>query len=148
MKRLHRTQTYFLRVLENLVGGRVKKDELPTAQTTLDLKMIDSIIGRPGENVGEVYRYDELRTAKNASTEGRFSTWASWQTSNENTVVAGAITMRQRQVEPILKILAENKFQLIHNQLVNEDEGVFLLHYWGVGTAENLAKTLRDALKQ
>jgi hypothetical protein len=54
------------------------------------------------------------------------------------------------EVEPVIKALVENGIEVVavHNHMVKEEPKIFFLHYWGVGSAEKLAKGLRAALDQ
>jgi len=77
-----------------------------------------------------------------------FNTWASWQGTPEKAAVAGDFTMLTDEVAPVIKALVENDIEVVavHNHMVNENPRIFFLHYWGVGSAEKLAKGLRAAL--
>jgi len=58
--------------------------------------------------------------------------------------------MLENEVEPVIKALIENGIEVValHNHMIHEQPRIFFLHYWGVGSAEKLAKGLREALNQ
>jgi hypothetical protein len=60
--------------------------------------------------------------------------------------------VRKTQQSPCFgfTILIENGIEVValHNHMVHEQPRVFFLHYWGIGSAEQLAKGLRAALDQ
>ena len=64
--------------------------------------------------------------------------------------MAGDFTMLENEVAPVLKALVENNIEVVavHNHMVHEQPRIFFLHYWGVGSAEQLAKALKAALYQ
>jgi hypothetical protein len=79
-----------------------------------------------------------------------FNTWAAFQGSPDKAAVSGDFAMLENEVAPVIKALIENNIEVVavHNHMVHEQPRIFFLHYWGVGTAEQLAEGLRAALDQ
>ncbi len=79
-----------------------------------------------------------------------FNTWAAFQGTPDKAAVAGDFTMLEDEVEPVLKALIENGIEVValHNHMVHEQPRIFFLHYWGIGSAEQLAKGLKAAIDQ
>ncbi|HJW17416.1 MAG TPA: DUF1259 domain-containing protein [Flavisolibacter sp.] len=128
-----------------------------TVQNTLDAKQLDAILGYKGEMSKGVYKYTIGRPDVKLTEHGvpvttfiGFNTWAAFQGTPEKAAVAGDFTMLENEVEPVLKALIENGIEVValHNHMVHEQPRIFFLHYWGVGSAEQLAKGLRAALDQ
>ena len=126
-------------------------------QNTLDTKKLDEILGYKAEMSKGVYKYTIGRPDVKLTEHGvpvstflGFNTWAAWQGTPEKAAVAGDFTMLENEVEPVLKALIEGGIEVValHNHMVHEQPRIFFLHYWGVGNAEQLAKTLRSALDQ
>lgn len=126
-------------------------------QNTLDTKKLDDILGYKAEMSKGVYKYTIGRPDVKLTEHGvpvstflGFNTWAAWQGTPEKAAVAGDFTMLEYEVEPVLKALIEGGIEVValHNHMVHEQPRIFFLHYWGVGNAEHLAKTLRSALDQ
>jgi hypothetical protein len=124
---------------------------------TLDTKMLDGILGATGEMSKGVYKYtigrpdvQLMEHGIQVSTYLGFNTWAAWQGTPDKAAVAGDFTMREDEVEPVLKALIENGIEVValHNHMVHEQPRIFFLHYWGIGNASQLAKGLRAALDQ
>ena len=122
---------------------------------TLDIAYLDSVIGYKGELSKGVYKYTIgrpditlLEHGKPVSTFMGFNTWASWQGTVQRAAVCGDFAMLEHEVEPVIKALVENKIEVVavHNHMVHESPRIFFLHYWGVGTAADLAKGLKAAL--
>jgi len=126
-------------------------------QNTLDTKKLDEILGYKAEMNKGVYKYTIGRPDVKLTEHGvpvttylGFNTWAAWQGTPEKAAVAGDFTMLENEVEPVLKALIGGGIEVValHNHMVHEQPRIFFLHYWGVGNAEQLAKTLRSALDQ
>ena len=144
-------------LISKLTGGSDKSPREGKGNTVinnLNRSKLDSILGRMGEVEGDVYKYTigRLDVFKAygipTSTFLEFNTWAAWQGTDEKAVVAGDFTMLGNEVSPVIKALAENGFELVHNQIVHEQPDILCLHYLGVGNAEKLAKGLKAAFDQ
>ncbi|MEO6357461.1 MAG: DUF1259 domain-containing protein [Ferruginibacter sp.] len=123
--------------------------------TTIDPKMLDSIIGSKGEWTKGVYKYTIGRPDVSLKEHGvtittffGFNTWAAWQGTPDHAAVAGDFTMLEDEVSAVIKALVENGIEVVavHNHMVHEQPRIFFLHYWGVGNAAQLAKGLKAAL--
>jgi hypothetical protein len=122
---------------------------------TIDTKKLDQILGIKGEMSKGVYKYTIGRPDVQLKEHGMtvtsflgFNTWAAFQGSPEHAAVAGDFAMLENEVDPVIKTLIENGIEVVavHNHMVHEQPRIFFLHYWGVGTAEQLAKGLKAAL--
>jgi hypothetical protein len=132
-----------------------KKDSV---QNTLDTQMLDNFLKvNKGEMSRGVYKHtigrpDVKLKDHNASVSTflGFNTWAAWQGTPDHAAVAGDFAMLEDEVAPVIKALIENGIEVVavHNHMVHETPKIFFLHYWGVGSAEKLAKGLRLALDQ
>lgn len=123
--------------------------------STFDAKFLDDLIGAKGEWSKGVYKYTLgrpdvklLEHGVPVSTFLGFNTWAAWQGSAEHAAVAGDFTMREDEVQAVIKALVTHGIEVVavHNHMVHEQPRIFFLHYWGVGNAEVLAKGLKAAL--
>lgn len=126
-------------------------------ENTLDTKRLDEIIGNKAETSKGVYKYTIGRPDVKLREHGMpvttfmgFNTWAAFQGTPEKAAVAGDFTMLEDEVAPVIKALVENGIEVValHNHMVHEQPRIFFLHYWGIGSAEQLAKGLRAALDQ
>ena len=136
-------------------GANPSSAEKSAVENSLDTKLIDSILGYSGTMNNGVYKITIGRPDVKLKEHGApvstflgFNTWASWQGTPEKAAVAGDFTMLTDEVAPVIKALVENDIEVVavHNHMVNENPRIFFLHYWGVGSAEKLAKGLRAAL--
>jgi hypothetical protein len=140
--------------LKHLSAKNPEHRQVISDTPNLNKARLDSIIGIKGKSAGRVYKY---AVARPVMLRARgipvneflvFDSWAAWQGTNEEAIVTGGLTMLENELAPVLKVLAENGFELVYNHLVYEEPDVFFLHYWGVGNAETLAKGLRAAFNQ
>jgi hypothetical protein len=124
---------------------------------SIDTKMLDGILGTKGEMTKGVYKYTIGRPDVKLTEHGvpvstflGFNTWAAFQGTPDKAAVAGDFTMLENEVEPVLKALIENGIEVValHNHMVHEQPRIFFLHYWGIGSAEQLAKGLKAAIDQ
>lgn len=138
-------------------GKDPKASPADSVNNTLNIGLLDSIIGQKGEMSKGVYKYTIGRPDVALSEHGipistfmGFNTWAAWQGSPEKAAVAGDFTMIENEVESVIKALVENGIEVVavHNHMLHETPRIFFLHYWGVGNAEQLVKGLKAALDQ
>lgn len=136
-------------------GADPKAAKGDSVVNTLNIAMLDSLMAHKGEMNKGVYKYTIGRPdvmlrehGVPISTFMGFNTWAAWQGTPERAAVAGDFTMLMDEVQPVIKTLIENGIEVVavHNHMVHEEPKIFFLHYWGIGTAEKLAKGLRAAL--
>jgi len=124
---------------------------------SLNVEALDKILQYKGEMSKGVYKYTIGRPDVQLREHGvpvttfmGFNTWAAFQGSPDHAAVAGDFTMTEDEVAPVIKTLVENSIEVVavHNHMVHEQPRIFFLHYWGVGSAEQLARALRLALDQ
>lgn len=138
-------------------GKDPKEPRADSVMNTLNIAMLDSIIGHKGEMAKGVYKYTIGRPDVSLKEHGipvstfmGFNTWAAWQGTPEKAAVAGDFTMLENEVAPVIKALVENGIEVVavHNHMVHETPRIFFLHYWGTGAAEKLARAFKTALNQ
>lgn len=136
-------------------GRDPKESPVDSVVNTLNMAMLDSVIGYKGELNKGVYKYTIgrpdvtlLEHGIPVSTFMGFNTWIAWQGEPDRAAVAGDFAMLENEVTQVIKVLVENGIEVVavHNHMVDESPRVFFLHYWGTGNAAQLAKGLRAAL--
>jgi hypothetical protein len=132
--------------------GEIPRVELSPAQTSLDPKAIEDILGVKGQLANGVYKVTIGRTTKMdghevGNTMG-VNTWAAFAGSDAKAVVDGDFVMLEPEVQPVLKALrgAGISIVAIHNHMIGESPRTVFLHYWGVGPTRELAQGLKAAL--
>jgi hypothetical protein len=128
--------------VQNTIDTSALKKIIDGGTTELSKGVFKFTIGRPDVKLTE--------HGTPVSTFLGFNTWAAFQGTPEKAAVAGDFTMLEKEVAPVIKALVENGIEVVavHNHMVQEKPKVFFLHYWGIGSAEELAKALRSALDQ
>jgi hypothetical protein len=132
--------------------GEVPRVELSPAQTSLDPRAIEDVLGVKGQLANGVYKVTLGRTTKMdgheiGNTMG-VNTWAAFAGSDAKAVVDGDFVMFEPEVQPVLKALrgAGISIVAIHNHMIEESPRTVFLHYWGVGSTRDLAQGLKAAL--
>lgn len=143
----------FAKIRETSEGkGEKPHVDIDTANTTLDSKKIEDIIGVKGQMASGVYRIIIGRIVSMDSTEiGNamgVNTWAAFSGSDDKAVVDGDFAMLEQEVQPVLKALRGSGINItaIHNHMLMDSPRMVFLHFWGAGSTVDLAKGLRSAL--
>ncbi|MFZ2403958.1 MAG: DUF1259 domain-containing protein [Methylobacter sp.] len=142
----------FAKIKETSGGKAQKRAGFDAAKTSLDPKPIEAIIGAPVEKTGEVYKVTIGRTTQMdghqvGKTMG-VNTWAVFAGSNDKAIVEGDFAVLESELQGVLKALrgAGVFITSIHNHMVGESPRIVFLHYWGAGTASDLAKAIKAGL--
>jgi Domain of Unknown Function (DUF1259) len=133
-------------------SGEVPRVELSPAQTSLDPKTIEAILGMKGQLANGVYkvtigRPTTIHGHEVGNTMG-VNTWAAFAGSDEKAIVDGDFIMFEREVQPVLKALRGAGIYIValHHHMIEESPRTVFLHYWGVGPTRELTKGLKAAL--
>src|SRR5215510_14239913 len=132
--------------------GEVPRVEFSPAQTSLDPKAIEGVLGVKGQLANGVYKVTIGRTTKMdgyaVGNSMGVNTWAAFAGSDATAVVDGDFVMFEPEVQPVLKALrgAGINIVAIHNHMIEESPRTVFLHYWGVGPTHELAQGLKAAL--
>lgn len=143
--------------IEESRGGNPAAAEANEVENTLNTDQITEILGHDGNMNRGVYKVTVGRPDVDLEHEGDsvstfmgFNTWASWQGTPDNAAVAGDFVMLADEVDGVIEALVTNDIEVValHNHMIHEEPRVFFLHYWGTGSAEELAQGLKEALDQ
>lgn len=126
--------------------------DIPTS-STIDAGKLDSILGVKGQAKDGMYKAVIGRTVKmpcgcEVGKEMGVNTWAAFMGDAENAIVDGDFVTFEGELQPVLRTLRESGINVvaIHNHMDGETPKTIFLHYWGQGTAEELAQGVRSAL--
>jgi hypothetical protein len=134
------------------IKTKTKPKAFDVRKTSLDPKIIEAAIGVPVEKAAEVYKVTIGRTTQMEShTVGKtmgVNTWAVFAGSNDKAIVEGDFAMLESELQGVLKALraAGIAITTIHNHMIGESPRIVFLHYWGAGTASDLARGFKAAL--
>ena len=76
------------------------------------------------------------------------NTWAAFAGSDDNAVVDGDFAVTENELQPALKTLRRAGINIvaIHSHMTHENPRILFLHYWGKGSAKDLANAVKSAL--
>src|SRR6266536_1699482 len=109
---------------------------------------LNEIFGMQGEAKDEMVKFTIGRAAKMHgvkidNTMG-VNTWAAFAGSDDNAVVDGDFAVTEDELQPVLKSLLKNKINIvaIHQHMTHEEPRIMFFHYWGRGSAKDLAQAV------
>src|SRR5713101_7448856 len=96
--------------------------------------MVKFTIGRPAKMHGV-----------NIDKDMGVNTWAAFAGSDDNAVVDGDFAVTEDELQPVLKSLLKNKINIvaIHQHMTHEEPRIMFFHYWGRGSAKDLAQAIK-----
>jgi hypothetical protein len=76
------------------------------------------------------------------------NTWAAFAGTDDNAVVDGDFCVLGTELQPVLKILRADGVNVvaIHQHMAMEEPRYLFFHYWGTGSAQKLATSVKNAL--
>jgi hypothetical protein len=124
----------------------------PPRAGPLDAARIGAVLGHEAVRQGDVVkvtfpRDGEAHGVQIGGSMG-LTTWAAFSGSDARASVDGDFIMTAEEVQPVIRALraAEIHVVALHNHMLDEEPRFFFLHYWGKGSATDLARGLRSAL--
>ena len=122
-------------------------------ESSIDGKPIEELLGHKGQANNGMFKVVIGRSARmhggaEVGREMGTNTWAAFAGSNENAFVDGDFAMLEDELQPVLKALRSTGINIvaIHHHMTHEQPRYIFLHYWGKGSATELAKGLKNAL--
>ena len=115
---------------------------------------LEAILGRKGESNNGMFKVTIGRDATihgvKVGKEMGVNTWAAFAGSDTQAVVDGDFVVRENEMQPVLKILRAGGINIvaIHQHMTHDQPRYLFIHYWGKGSAEDLARTIKTALDQ
>lgn len=123
-----------------------------SSKNSIDLSSLEKIFGIKGQGKDGMVKFVFGRSVKmdnvSLGSDMGVNTWAAFAGTNENAIVDGDFAVLENELQPVLKALKKGGINIvaIHQHMTMESPRMIFLHYWGKGNAENLAKTVKDAL--
>jgi len=110
---------------------------------------LNEIFGTQGESKDGMVKFSFGHPAKmHGVTIGNdmgVNTWAAFAGSDDNAIVDGDFAVTEDQLQPVLKSLLKDKINIvaIHQHMTHEQPRIMFFHYWGRGTAKDLAEAVK-----
>ena len=76
------------------------------------------------------------------------TTWAAFNGSDAAATMDGDVLMTAAEVQPTLRALRKAGLHVValHNHMIGEAPAAYFTHFWGAGSARDLATGFRQAL--
>jgi hypothetical protein len=129
----------------------VGKASLPE-KSSISAAPLNEIFGMQGEAKDGMVKFTIGRPAKmhgvNIDKDMGVNTWAAFAGSDDNAVIDGDFAVTEDELEPVLKSLLKNKINImaIHQHMTHEEPRIMFFHYWGRGSAKDLAQAVKGGL--
>jgi len=126
--------------------------QIDPANSSLDPAKLDSVLGLKGQYKDGVYKFVVGRKTRmhdiEIGNQMGVNTWGAFAGGDDKAIVDGDFAMREGELQNVLKALRKAGINVvaIHQHMVGEEPRIMFLHYWGVASANDLAKGLRSAL--
>jgi len=110
---------------------------------------LNEIFGAQGESKDGMVKFTFGRPATmhgvNIGKDMGVNTWAAFAGSDDNAVVDGDFAVTEDELQPVLKSLLKDKINIvaIHQHMTHEEPRIMFFHYWGRGTAKDLAQAIK-----
>jgi len=113
---------------------------------------LNEIFGAQGEAKDGMVKFTVGRPAKmhgvKIDKDMGVNTWAAFAGSDDNAVVDGDFAVTEDELQPVLKSLLKGKINIvaIHQHMTHEEPRIMFFHYWGRGSAKDLAQAIKGGL--
>jgi uncharacterized protein DUF1259 len=110
---------------------------------------LNEIFGTQGESKDGIVKFTIGRPAKmhgvNIGKDMGVNTWAAFAGSDDNAIVDGDFAVTEDELQPVLKSLLKEKINIvaIHQHMTHEEPRIMFFHYWGRGSAKDLANAVK-----
>lgn len=125
---------------------------LLSSKNAIEASALEKIFEMKGQIKDEMIKFIFGRSVKMHNvalgSDMGVNTWAAFAGTNENAIVDGDFAVLENELQAVLKTLRTGGINIvaIHQHMTMESPRMIFLHYWGLGRAENLARTVKDAL--
>ena len=110
---------------------------------------LNEIFGTQGESKDGIVKFTIGRPAKmhgvNIGKDMGVNTWAAFAGSDDNAIVDGDFAVTEDELQPVLKSVLKEKINIvaIHQHMTHEEPRIIFFHYWGRGSAKDLANAVK-----
>lgn len=120
---------------------------------TINAEAIEQIFGRESTTKNGVVkvtipRQGRMYGVRIGGSMG-LTTWAAFTGSDDFAAVDGDFIMTADEIQPVLRALREHGIHVValHNHMIGGEPAFYFTHYWGKGSAEELARGVKAALE-
>src|SRR6266480_861451 len=136
----------------NTFGQHDIEKGLPPNKNSISAGPLNEIFGMQGEAKDGMVKFTIGRPAKmhgmTIDKEMGVNTWAAFAGSDNDAVVDGDFAVTEDELQAALKALRIGGINIvaIHSHMTHENPRILFFHYWGRGSAKELANTLKGGL--
>ncbi len=136
----------------NTFGQHDIEKWLPPNKNSISGGPLNEIFGMQGEAKDGMVKFTIGRPATmhgvKIDKDMGVNTWAAFAGTDDNAVVDGDFAVTEGELQPVLKSLLKNKINIvaIHQHMTHEEPRIMFFHYWGRGSAKDLAQALEGGL--
>jgi hypothetical protein len=130
----------------------LERAAIDPARTRLDIAKLQTILRERGALNEGVYKFVSARqvdvAGKPIGADMGVGDWAAFIGSDERAVVSGGFAVPRSALRLVLQALRGSNIEIasIDQHMTDDKPRMLYVDFWGVGSAENLAKGLRAAL--
>jgi hypothetical protein len=124
------------------------------AQNAISSEPLAALLGVKGEAKDGMFKAVFGRKVKmdcgcEVGKEMGVNTWAAFAGTDDNAVVDGDFVVLEKELQMVLKSLRKSGINIvaIHHHMSGEEPRMLFLHYWGRGSAQELAQSVKRALE-
>ena len=120
-------------------------------KNSINATPLNDIFEAQGESKDGMLKFTFGRPAKmhgtNIAKDMGVNTWAAFAGSDDNAIVDGDFAVTEDELQPVLKSLLKDKINIvaIHQHMTHEEPRIIFFHYWGRGSAKDLANAIKGA---
>jgi hypothetical protein len=136
---------------ESFAEPNVGQPSLPE-KSSITAAPLNEIFGMQGETKDGMVKFTighpaTMHGVKIDNTMG-VNTWAAFAGEDKNAVVDGDFAVTEDELQPVLKSLLKEKINIvaIHSHMTHEQPRIMFFHYWGRGSAKDLANAVKGGL--
>jgi len=113
---------------------------------------LNAIFGLTGETNNGMLKFTIGRRAKmhgvDIDNTMGVNTWAAFAGTDDNAVVDGDFAVAEDELQSTLRKLRAANINIvaIHSHMTHEEPRILFFHYWGRGSAKQLAESIKNAL--
>lgn len=123
--------------------------------STISAGDLETIFGQKGQVKDGMFkvifgREISMECGCKVTSEMGVNTWAAFAGSDDNAVVDGDFAVLESELRIVIESLRKANINIvaIHHHMINEKPRMLFIHYWGRGTAADLAKAIKNALSK
>lgn len=124
----------------------------PTSSDTLNVQLIEQIVGREGTEQDGQYKFTVPQNDLGVRVDGfeiippmGMGSWIAFTPAAQGAVVMGDVVVREDEIGPVQRIVLEHGLTVtgLHNHFAREEPSVMYMHVGGTGSEEELARAVK-----